>query len=266
MGRIRLTQVFPFLIPLRQKQRKLFFYSKMKFDNNDYAIELQNGFLKYQIYQSEEKMINETSGYDLEYQYNKVYNLKLAAQVLNRLVIKPNETFSFWNIMRNADKDIPFKNGLNLVDGKIKESYGGGLCQLSNLLYWVFLHSPLTAIERSAHEVESFPHQDDKIYGTDATVSEGWLDLKMFNSTNATFQILIDFPDDNIRIRLLSNLQQDSMYQIYNTDNIVYQENNKHYRKVSVWKSQINLFNKRKTDHFLYTDKVEIGYKIEGGS
>lgn len=262
MSRIRLTQVFPFLIPLRQKQRKLFFYTKMKMDDNNYANIQKNGFFKHKVFESKEKMINENSGYKLEYQYNKVYNLKLAAQVLNRLIIRPNETFSFWNIVRKADRDIPFKNGLNLVDGKIKSSYGGGLCQLSNQLYCVFLHSPLTIIERAAHEVESFPHKDNELYGVDATVSEGWLDLKVCNNTADTFQLVIFFDEEYIYINLLADKEQKEKYKIYNENNHIYSENNKMYREVTVWRSQINKYTKQSINQYLYIDKVEIGYKI----
>ena len=37
MARKRITQIFPFLLPLRVKQRKLFFYLKMRFDRNRYS-------------------------------------------------------------------------------------------------------------------------------------------------------------------------------------------------------------------------------------
>ena len=33
----KMTQVFPFLLPLRKWQRKKYFYFKMKFDGNRYA-------------------------------------------------------------------------------------------------------------------------------------------------------------------------------------------------------------------------------------
>ena len=37
MKRKRLTEIFPALIPLRQKQRRLFWFTKMRFDGNRYA-------------------------------------------------------------------------------------------------------------------------------------------------------------------------------------------------------------------------------------
>lgn len=37
MPRKRITEVFPWLLPLRRKQRTLFFYTQMRFDKNRYA-------------------------------------------------------------------------------------------------------------------------------------------------------------------------------------------------------------------------------------
>jgi len=262
MGRIRLTQVFPFLIPLRKKQRKSLFYKQMARDNHRYTTHQSADVLDHLVYEKSEVMVNENSGYDIKYQYNKVYNLKLAAGVLNGLTMAPGETFSFWQVIRHADKNEPFKDGLVLINGKITESPGGGLCQLSNMLYEILLHSPLTTVERTAHDVESF-YFPDKVYGIDATVSEGWLDLKVKNETNASFQITVDFPEDtHIRIGLRSDAVPTYSYTIYNLDNEVYQEDGKPYRKVAIWKKETDLQTDEFTDHYLYTDKVGIGYDI----
>ena len=40
---------------------------------------------------------------------------------------------------------------------KYKMSLGGGLCQLSNLIYWMTLHTPLTITERYRHSYDVFP-------------------------------------------------------------------------------------------------------------
>lgn len=89
----RVTEVFPFLIPLRTWQRKKFFYLKMRFDKNRYAKTIADNLLPYTLYETSSILINENSGFDKIYQLNKVHNLKLAAHTLNRIVIAPNEVF-----------------------------------------------------------------------------------------------------------------------------------------------------------------------------
>lgn len=51
----------------------------------------------------------------MKYQINKVHNLKLAARTINKVIIEPNETFSFWQLVRWADHHEKYKDELNLV-------------------------------------------------------------------------------------------------------------------------------------------------------
>ena len=97
-------------------------------------------------------MYNRSTGFSMMYQKNKVFNLKLAAATMDKLVIRPGETFSFWQLVRYADRDTPYREGLVEIDGKLTTRPGGGLCQISNLLFWMFLHTPLTIVERRGHQ------------------------------------------------------------------------------------------------------------------
>ena len=148
MPRKRLTQIFPFLLPLRKWQRKKLFYMKMNLDGNRYAHSRSDELLPVRAFEASSLLINQNSGFDIKYQFNKVHNLKLAANTINGVMIMPGETFSFWKLARKADSYVKYKDGLSVVDGEIRGSYGGGLCQLSSLLYWMFLHTPLTVTER----------------------------------------------------------------------------------------------------------------------
>ena len=40
--------------------------------------------------------------------------------------------------------------------GSFQTGIGGGLCQLSNLIYWMTLHTPLTVTERYRHSFDVF--------------------------------------------------------------------------------------------------------------
>ena len=172
MARKRLTEMFPFLLPLRRWQKKQCCYLKMKFDKNVYADKISESLFPNVVFETSALMVNENSGFDIQFQYNKVHNLQLAAKTMDKLVIAPNETFSFFWLTRHADRYTRYKDGLNLVNGKIVGSYGGGLCQLSNMLFWLFLHTPMTIVERHGHAAESFPSTtEDLPCGTDATVS-----------------------------------------------------------------------------------------------
>lgn len=44
-----------------------------------------------------------------------------------------------------------------LYCGRVGTGVGGGLCQLSNLIYWMTIHTPLTIVERYKHSYDVFP-------------------------------------------------------------------------------------------------------------
>lgn len=260
----RLTEVFPFLLPLRRFQRKLFFYLAMFFDGNIYARTRSREKLEYKIFETESVIINKSSGFDIQYQINKEYNLKLASKTINGLIIKPNEVFSFWQLVRHADKVQPYKDGLNLVNGKIVGSYGGGLCQLSIELYWAFLHSPLTVIERHGHEAQNFASLNPSdIKGVDATISEGWKDLKVKNETNKTFQIIIGFLDGSIHISILSDYEPDVEYELFNKNLEYYRRNDDIYEEVTLLRREIKKDSKETREVELYRNRTKISYKLE---
>lgn len=263
MARKRLTQLFPFLLPIRVWQRNLFYYIGMKYDGNKYSKNFGEP-LKYKVCTTKTLMINENSGHDIIYQENKVDNLKIASKTMNHILIYPNETFSFCYLTRNSKKYGKYKDGLILIDGKIVAKKGGGICHLSNLLHYIFLMSPLTITERHGHKVKSLPDPDkSSIEGIDATISGGWLDLKVKNETDKVYQIEISFDDKYMYGSILSDKESDVDYEIENEDLKYIKENEKIYECVSVVRKEID----KKTKQILkkvklYEEKVLIEYEL----
>lgn len=263
MTRKRLTQVFPFLLPLRQWQRKTCGYLHMRLDRNQYASHIGDQLLPNKVFETSAKMINHNSGYAMEYQYNKVHNLKLAAKSINRVLIAPHETLSFFWLARNADKEEPYKDGLALVDGKIVGAYGGGLCQLSNLLFWCFLHTPLTIVERHGHAVAALPPTtEDLPSGIDATVSEGWCDLKVRNDTANTFQIELTFDENKIYGRIYTRSPVEKHYTVFNPSVSYVRRRGKIFQIAEVWRAETNKTTGAETQYRLYTNVCEIAYPL----
>lgn len=252
MARKRLTEVFPFLTGIRVWQRNLFHRIGMKFDHNTYSKTFGEN-LDYEVCSSKTLMVNENSGYPIIYQNNKVYNLKILSKTMNKILIRPNETFSFCYLLKNSKKYGKFKEGLILIDGKIVAKRGGGLCHLSNLLYYLFLMSPLDVVERHGHKVKSLPNPDkDALEGIDATINSGWLDLRVKNNTNNTYQIDISFDDQYMSGRILSDKKMKVNYSIVNDDFKYIKKDGKVYESVSV----IRLAKDKKTGKIVKKEKL----------
>lgn len=264
MRRKRLTERFPFLLPLRKFQRKIFFYLKMRLDSYTYAKEKSDRVLDYKVFAASSKMINPNSGFEIEYQVNKVHNLKLVAETMDRVIIEPGQVFSFWILARNAEKHGKYKDGLTLVNDKTIPQKGGGLCQISNLLFWLFLHTPLTIIERHPHSAETIPRQGEIPPGVDATIAEGWKDIKVKNDTDIRYQIVFEFDDESIHGSIYSDKKEDAIYQV-RSENLMYsKEHDRTYRYNEIYRIKKDSINQEILGReLLLKNKTEIAYEIE---
>ena len=264
MRRKRVTEVLPFLLPLRRWQRKRWYYRRMARDGNRYAGTVGEGELPVELFRSACPMINADTGFDIRYQENKVFNLKLAARRLDGLLIRPGEVFSFWDRVRYADRDTPYREGLAEVNGRLTTQYGGGLCMLSNLLFWLILHTPMTVVERWGHDVKDFPEPDsDAVSGTDATVAEGWLDLKARNDTGMVFQVRIGFEDGNITGRVLADRDEGLRYGVIARNLRYTRREDGIYETVTVCRTIRRASDGQQTEERpLYRNRCRIGYAL----
>lgn len=265
MQRKRLTEVFPWLLPLRQKQRNFMFYLGMRLDRQRYAA--RPGAIRYTevLFEDQSLLINQNSGMDIQYQYNKVHNLRLASATIDGIIIEPGETFSFWQCVKNAEKLGRYKEGLSLVNGKLVHVYGGGLCQISNLLFWCFLHSPLTIIERHTHFVKAFPDPPSDIPdGVDATVSEGWKDLKVKNDTDQPIQISLKVNADYLVCTLLCAKAPCKRYEIEARKLRFFSRRQEIFEEVEIWQRITDLKSGAETEKMLYLNRTKLGYLPEG--
>lgn len=117
---------------------------------------------------------------------NKLANLALGAQRIHLSVLAPNQTWSFWRLVQQPSKRKGFLAGRNLVNGKLVPQIGGGLCQLSSLIYHLGLLSGLVIAERHPHSVDIY--REGERYtplGADATVVWGFKDLRLANPHGA---------------------------------------------------------------------------------
>ena len=253
---------------IRKKQRLFCFYAAMRLDRNHYATTQTSGCLPYLLFETKCPLFNHETGFDMVFQQNKVFNLKLAAAVLDGIVIHPGETFSFWHLVRNANRKTPYHDGLVVIDGKLTTAPGGGLCQMSNSLFWVFLHTPLTIVERHGHAIKDFPEPpSDALIGVDATIAEGWLDLKVQNTTQASFQIHITFDEESIIVRVETDKDEGCRYTVANGVPRYYKKGGNIFEEVDVFRSVVSTETGAQTETtLLYRNRCVIGYPLPDGT
>ena len=138
---------------------------------------------------------------------NKMHNLSLVAKKIDGLIIQPNEYFSFWKIVGEATSENGFKEGRNLIGGKISSDFGGGICQYSTLLYYFVVNTiGLKVIERHSHSLDIYKdHERFVPLGADATVSFGFKDFQFQNCLHFPIQFRTEAKADYLVLQLIAN-------------------------------------------------------------
>ncbi|MDO8964787.1 MAG: VanW family protein [Coriobacteriia bacterium] len=160
-------------------------------------------------------LVRPLSGLDARLQANKVVNLRLAAGRLDGFVLGPGERLSFWKIVGKPSSRRGFLEGLVLDHGRLSQGVGGGLCQMTNLLYWMTLHTPLMVVERWRHSYDVFPDAGrTQPFGSGATCSWPSLDLQIVNPTAASFRLSVEVDDTHLLGRWSSDRPSLVTYEI----------------------------------------------------
>lgn len=130
---------------------------------------------------------------DARLQENKAVNLAIAAPKVSGILVRPGETFSFWRLVGSCNERKGYLDGLTLCRGATSQGVGGGMCQFTNLIHWMVLHTPLTITEHHHHDgIDMFPDFGRQVpFGTGTAVLYNYLDYRFRNDTDATYQLIV---------------------------------------------------------------------------
>ena len=126
-----------------------------------------------------------TSKYDIS-DKNRVTNLEIAANRCNNTVLYPGDEFSYNKALGHRTTANGYKLGNSFAGGKVVQTIGGGICQVSSTLYNAVLRAGLTITDRTAHGmyVQYVPQS------TDATVVDNAIDFKFRNDRKYPVKIV----------------------------------------------------------------------------
>ena len=169
---------------------------------------------------------------DMRLQNNKAVNLSIAAPKVNGILIKPGETFSFWRLVGRDTRKKGYLEGLTIANGSVSSGVGGGMCQFTNLIHWLVLHSELTITEHHHHDgFDLFPDFGRQIpFGTGTSVMYNYLDYRVRNNTDQTYQLLVHSDGEYLCGELRAEKPQKLKYHIYSHGERFVMEGNDVYR------------------------------------
>ena len=170
-------------------------------------------------------LVRQLLGLDPELQRNKVTNLRIAAAALDGVVLRPGQRLSFWREVGRPSYARGFLDGLVLDHGTLSHGVGGGLCQATNLLYWMTLHTPLDVVERWRHSYDVFPDSGrTQPFGSGATCAWPALDLQIENRTGTDYRLSLQVTDTELAGGWTSTVPSPVTYEVYEQAHLITHE------------------------------------------
>jgi len=205
---------------------RYYFYLKKqlywRFSGVRFSRETKKTNLKYEIFSHQTMLLRPLKDVEMWMQHGGVHNLRLAIKKLDGLVLGPGEVFSYWLLIGLPTQSKGYLDGMVLHNGGFKAGIGGGLCQLSNLIYWMILHTPLSVIERWRHSYDVFPDANrTQPFGSGATCSYPNIDLQIKNQTQAIFQLRLEITATHLVGRIFSDKPLATQYTIEERDHSI---------------------------------------------
>lgn len=126
----------------------------------------------------------------------RVNNLKTASIAIDGTIVQPGQVFSYNETVGPTTQARGYQKSKIFVNGKEKQGYGGGVCQVSSTLYNAAMDAGLEIIERHQHSKDVAYIGKNK----DAATSYGVIDLKFKNTLHHPIQINSYIQDNTLYI------------------------------------------------------------------
>jgi len=152
-----------------------------------------NELLPVLVYSHKSLIRRKLGNVNADLQDNKAVNLSIAAPKVSNILIKPGEYFSFWSLVGSCTAKKGYKEGLTISNGQLGKDIGGGMCQFTNLIHWMVLHTPMQISEYHHHDkMDLFPDFGRQIpFGVGTSIMYNHLDYCFKNTTENVFQLIV---------------------------------------------------------------------------
>lgn len=232
-----ISSLHPALYALRVRQKSLARRARDFKSRAHFATEIEAQPLPFIVKRHQSLLRRKLGDSDPILQENKCVNLEIARRTFDGILIRPNQTFSFWNLVGDATAQKGYLDGLKLSQGEVKSGVGGGLCQLGNLLLWMAWHSPLVVTERHHHSFDPFPDSGRTVpFGSGASLFFPYLDLRFYNPTSHTFQLRAWLEPEHLKGLILCDAELGESIHLEEREHRFVRRENGNFRQNEIWR------------------------------
>lgn len=134
---------------------------------------------------------------------NRVTNISLSAQKTSNVLLMPGEEFSYNDLTGKRIASNGYKDAPVIINGKLEQDVGGGVCQVSSTLFNSVMYSGLEVTSRRSHSLKS----SYVPLGQDAMVTDGGSDFRFKNPYSHPVYIKNVVSNGHITSRIYGNVE-----------------------------------------------------------
>jgi vancomycin resistance protein VanW len=242
MQRKLFCQIHPAAYSISVCKEKTRRHLKWLFDRRSYSSLRDPNPLSHIVHAHGSLIRRKLGDVNMALQDNKAVNLALAADRISGILIRPGEVFSFWRTVGSCTRGKGYREGLVIRGGMVSSGTGGGLCQLTNLIHWMILHSPLMITEHHHHDgFDLFPDSGRQLpFGTGTSVVYNYLDYQFLNPTGQSFQLFVHTDEEYLNGELRSEHPLETSYHVQEEDSHFARIDGVLYRKNRIFRTVVN--------------------------
>lgn len=180
-------------------------------------------------------------------------NIRNAASKINQTIVYPNEEFSICKLLTPFTPENGYFPAGTIVQGKVVNSYGGGVCQVSTTLYNAVLKAELAVIERHSHSITVSYIE----VGRDAAIAENLKDFRFINTLDSPILIeAIVTPGDQLIFRIRGIHKKSITERVVSLETVILEE-------IKAGEPIIEYDYTQPQDYIKVTQSAHNGYKVE---
>lgn len=170
----------------------------------------------------------------------RAQNVILTAERINGKILMPGDVFSYDQTIGKRTIANGYREAGVYIGNKVESGIGGGICQTSSTLYSAALYSNLEIVSRTSH---SLPVSYVPL-GQDATIAEGYIDLKLKNNTPYPIKIQATVTGRTVTCSFLGVKNPDISVELVHTTTATYSPEAERVENPDIPKGYIYISNK----------------------
>ena len=135
-------------------------------------------------------------------------NINQACVYIDGTMLNPGDEFSFNGVVGMRTAARGFAEATVIQGGKYEQGYGGGICQVSTMVYGASVMANMEIVRRSAHAWPSGYVAE----GLDATVDWGSIDFVFKNSSEYPIVIRAHYSNRTVTVQIYGQKFPDGQY------------------------------------------------------